>query len=118
MDADTITTDALVIGAGPCGLFAVFELGLLDIKCEVIDILDRAGGQCAELYPEKPIYDIPALAIVTGQELVDRLLGQIKPLVGLEHAVRVGHGDFAGGDHTPSISYNARSCPEVGMGYL
>jgi thioredoxin reductase (NADPH) len=79
MDADTITTDALVIGAGPCGLFAVFELGLLDIKCEVIDILDRAGGQCAELYPEKPIYDIPALPIVTGQELVDRLLEQIKP---------------------------------------
>jgi thioredoxin reductase (NADPH) len=79
MDADTITTDALIIGAGPCGLFAVFELGLLDIKCEVIDILDRAGGQCAELYPEKPIYDIPALPIVTGQELVDRLLEQIKP---------------------------------------
>src|SRR5215207_2633044 len=79
MDDDTITTDALIIGAGPCGLFAVFELGLLDIKCEVIDILDRAGGQCAELYPEKPIYDIPALPIVTGQELVDRLLEQIKP---------------------------------------
>ena len=79
MDDDTISTDALIIGAGPCGLFAVFELGLLDIKCEVIDILDRAGGQCAELYPEKPIYDIPALPIVTGQELVDRLLGQIKP---------------------------------------
>jgi thioredoxin reductase (NADPH) len=79
MDADTITTDALIIGAGPCGLFSVFELGLLDIKCEVIDILDRAGGQCAELYPEKPIYDIPALPIVTGQELVDRLLEQIKP---------------------------------------
>src|SRR5215218_11353966 len=79
MDADTITTDALIIGAGPCGLFAVFELGLLDIKCEVIDILDRAGGQCAELYPEKPIYDIPGLPIVTGQELVNRLLEQIKP---------------------------------------
>src|SRR5215212_4812668 len=79
MDDDTITTDALIIGAGPCGLFAVFELGLLDIKCEVIDILDRAGGQCAELYPEKPIYDIPALPIVMGQELVDRLLEQIKP---------------------------------------
>jgi thioredoxin reductase (NADPH) len=79
MDDDTITTDALIIGAGPCGLFAVFELGLLDINCEVIDILDRAGGQCAELYPEKPIYDIPALPVVTGQELVDRLLEQIKP---------------------------------------
>jgi thioredoxin reductase (NADPH) len=79
MNADTITTDAVIIGAGPCGLFAVFELGLLDIKCEVIDILDRAGGQCAELYPEKPIYDIPALPIVTGHELVNRLMEQIKP---------------------------------------
>jgi thioredoxin reductase (NADPH) len=79
MNAEAITTDAVIIGAGPCGLFAVFELGLLDIKCEVIDILDRAGGQCAELYPEKPIYDIPALPIVTGQELVVRLLEQVKP---------------------------------------
>jgi thioredoxin reductase (NADPH) len=71
--------DALIIGAGPVGLFAVFELGLLNIKCHVIDILDRAGGQCAELYPEKPIYDIPAYPIITGQELTNRLLEQIKP---------------------------------------
>ena len=77
--SDVITTDAVIIGAGPCGLFAVFELGLLDIKCHVIDILDRAGGQCAELYPEKPIYDIPALPIVTGAELTHRLMEQIKP---------------------------------------
>lgn len=77
--ASPIQTDAIIIGAGPVGLFAVFELGLLDIKAHVIDILDRAGGQCAELYPEKPIYDIPALPIVTGQELTDRLLEQIKP---------------------------------------
>jgi thioredoxin reductase (NADPH) len=74
-----IETDALIIGAGPVGLFAVFELGLLDVKAHVIDILDKPGGQCAELYPEKPIYDIPALPIVTGQELTDRLLEQIKP---------------------------------------
>ena len=74
-----IETDALIIGAGPCGLFAVFELGLLDIKCHLIDILDKIGGQCSELYPEKPIYDIPALPIVTGQELTDRLIAQIKP---------------------------------------
>lgn len=74
-----VETDALIIGAGPCGLFAVFELGLLDIRCHVVDILDRAGGQCAELYPEKPIYDIPALPVVTGQELTDRLLEQIRP---------------------------------------
>ncbi|HUR43147.1 MAG TPA: NAD(P)/FAD-dependent oxidoreductase, partial [Aestuariivirga sp.] len=77
--SSVITTDAVIIGAGPCGLFAVFELGLLDIKCHVIDILDRAGGQCAELYPEKPIYDIPALTIVTGAELTHRLLEQAKP---------------------------------------
>ncbi len=61
------------------GLFAVFELGLLDIKAHLIDILDRPGGQCTELYPEKPIYDIPGLPIVTGQELTDRLMQQIKP---------------------------------------
>ncbi|MEO0673138.1 MAG: NAD(P)/FAD-dependent oxidoreductase, partial [Pseudomonadota bacterium] len=74
-----IETDALIIGGGPVGLFAVFELGLLDIRAHVVDILDKPGGQCAELYPEKPIYDIPALPIVTGQELTDRLLEQIKP---------------------------------------
>ncbi len=72
-------TDAIIIGAGPVGLFAVFELGLLDIKAHLIDILDRPGGQCAELYPEKPIYDIPALPIVTGQQLTDQLMEQIKP---------------------------------------
>jgi thioredoxin reductase (NADPH) len=76
---EPIEIDAVVIGAGPVGLFAVFELGLVDIKCCVIDILDKPGGQCAELYPEKPIYDIPGLPIVTGQELTDRLMEQIKP---------------------------------------
>jgi thioredoxin reductase (NADPH) len=79
MNDEVISTDAVVIGAGPCGLFAVFELGLLDIKCHVVDILDRPGGQCTELYPEKPIYDIPALPVVTGQELTNRLMEQIKP---------------------------------------
>ena len=82
--ADT-ETDAVIIGAGPCGLFAVFELGLLDIQAHVIDILDRPGGQCAELYPEKPIYDVPGLPIVTGQELTDRLLEQIKPFAPTFH---------------------------------
>lgn len=75
----THQTDAIIIGAGPVGLFAVFELGLLDIKAHLIDILDRPGGQCAELYPEKPIYDIPALPVVTGQQLTDQLMEQIKP---------------------------------------
>ena len=79
MTESIIKTDAVIIGAGPVGIFAVFELGLVDIKCHVIDILDRAGGQCTELYPEKPIYDIPGLAIVTGQELTDKLMDQIKP---------------------------------------
>jgi thioredoxin reductase (NADPH) len=79
MSNEIISTDAVIVGAGPCGLFAVFELGLLDIRCQVIDILDRPGGQCAELYPEKPIYDIPALQIVTGAELTTRLLDQAKP---------------------------------------
>ncbi len=77
--SDINKTDAIIIGAGPVGLFAVFELGLLDIKSELIDILDKPGGQCAELYPEKPIYDIPGLPIVTGQELTDNLMEQIKP---------------------------------------
>src|SRR3989337_1427264 len=79
MSDNVIKTDAVIIGAGPVGLFAVFELGLVDIKAHVIDILGKPGGQCAELYPEKPIYDIPALPIVTGQELTDRLMEQIKP---------------------------------------
>ena len=72
-------TDVIIIGAGPVGLFAVFELGLLDMKAHLVDILDKPGGQCAELYPEKPIYDIPALPICTGQELTDALLQQIAP---------------------------------------
>lgn len=72
-------TDVIILGAGPVGLFAVFELGLLDLKAHVVDVLDRPGGQCAELYPEKPIYDIPGLPVVTGQELTDRLMQQIKP---------------------------------------
>ena len=76
---ETIKTDVVIVGAGPVGLFAVFELGLLDIKAHLIDILDRPGGQCAELYPEKPIYDIPGFPMVTGQGLVDNLMKQIAP---------------------------------------
>jgi thioredoxin reductase (NADPH) len=77
--SEPIKTDVLIIGAGPCGLFAVFELGLLDMKAHLVDILDRPGGQCAELYPEKPIYDIPALPYVTGEGLTKALMEQIKP---------------------------------------
>lgn len=75
----TIKTDVLIIGAGPCGLFQVFELGLLNISAHVIDSLPQIGGQCAELYPDKPIYDIPALPSVGAQELIDRLMQQIEP---------------------------------------
>ena len=76
---DHIETDVVIIGAGPVGLFAVFELGLLDIKAHLIDILPKVGGQCAELYPEKPIYDIPGFPFITGQGLVDNLMAQIAP---------------------------------------
>jgi thioredoxin reductase (NADPH) len=74
-----IETDAVIIGAGPVGLFQVFELGLLEIKAHVIDSLAHPGGQCVELYPDKPIYDIPAVPVCTGQELTDNLLKQIEP---------------------------------------
>jgi len=77
--SETIKTDVLIIGAGPVGLFAVFELGLLDIKAHLVDILDKVGGQCAELYPEKPIYDIPGIPYITGHGLSDALMQQIKP---------------------------------------
>ena len=77
--AGAIDTDAVIIGAGPVGLFQVFELGLLEIKAHVIDSLPAVGGQCVELYPDKPIYDIPAVPVCTGQELTDNLLKQIAP---------------------------------------
>jgi thioredoxin reductase (NADPH) len=84
-----IVTDVVVVGAGPVGLFAVFELGLLDLKCHLIDILDRPGGQCTELYPEKPIYDIPGFPVVTGQQLVDNLMQQIAPFTPEFHLNRM-----------------------------
>ncbi len=72
-------TDVLIVGAGPVGLFAAFQAGVLGLKCELIDVLDRAGGQCTELYPEKPIYDIPAVPGCLAQDLVDRLMEQCAP---------------------------------------
>jgi thioredoxin reductase (NADPH) len=77
--AAAIQTECVIVGAGPVGLFAVFELGLLGMKCEIVDSLPHPGGQCTELYPDKPIYDIPALPVCGAQELIDRLLQQIKP---------------------------------------
>jgi thioredoxin reductase (NADPH) len=78
-DNKAIESDVVIIGAGPCGLFQVFELGLLGITANVIDSLNHVGGQCSELYPDKPIYDIPAIPVCSGQELIDRLMEQIKP---------------------------------------
>ena len=79
MTVETIETDAVIVGAGPVGLFQVFELGLLEIKAHIIDSLAYPGGQCIELYPDKPIYDIPAVPVCTGKELTDNLLKQIEP---------------------------------------
>jgi thioredoxin reductase (NADPH) len=83
--ASALETDALIIGAGPAGLFQVFELGLLGIKSHIVDTLRHPGGQCAELYPDKPIYDIPALPVCGAQELVDRLMQQIAPMAPVFH---------------------------------
>ena len=74
-----IKTDIIIIGAGPCGLFSVFEAGLLKMKCHLIDSLPIPGGQCAEIYPKKPIYDIPAYPEILAEELVENLMKQIKP---------------------------------------
>jgi thioredoxin reductase (NADPH) len=89
---NNLETDVVIIGAGPIGLFAVFELGLLDLSAHLVDILDRPGGQCTELYPEKPIYDIPGLPFVTGQELTDRLMEQIKPFKPAFHFSQMASG--------------------------
>ena len=79
MSQEPKNIDALIIGAGPCGLFQVFELGLLGINSIIIDSMDKIGGQCSELYPDKPIYDIPGIPVCSAEELVDNLLKQIEP---------------------------------------
>jgi thioredoxin reductase (NADPH) len=100
-----IEADAVVIGAGPVGLFQIFELGLLEIKAHLIDTLPYPGGQCIELYPDKPIYDIPAVPMCTGRELTENLLKQIEPFGATFHfgqevtAVRKAEGDAAGRFH-------------------
>src|ERR1700754_4199481 len=72
-------TDVLIVGAGPVGLFAAFEAGVIGLSCQIVDNIDQAGGQCIELYPDKPIYDIPAIPSCTARELIERLAEQIKP---------------------------------------
>ena len=74
-----IKTDALIIGAGPTGLFTAHQLKLIGLNCEIVDNLDKIGGQCIELYPDKPIYDIPAIPACTGEELTNNLIEQLKP---------------------------------------
>ncbi len=88
-EASVIEKDVVIIGAGPVGLFAVFELGLLDLSAAVVDILDKPGGQCAELYPEKPIYDIPGYPVITGDGLTQKLLEQIAPFKPSLHLSRM-----------------------------
>jgi len=83
--SESIQTEVVIVGAGPCGLFQVFELGLLGMRAHVLDSLQAPGGQCTELYPDKPIYDIPALPVCGAQELVDRLMQQIKPFEPVFH---------------------------------
>ena len=74
-----IKTDVVIIGAGPTGLFCAHQIGIIGLKCELVDNLDKIGGQCIELYPDKPIYDIPAVPECTGEELTNNLVQQIKP---------------------------------------
>jgi thioredoxin reductase (NADPH) len=88
IEAGAIETNAVIVGAGPVGLFQVFELGLLEIKAHIVDSLPYPGGQCIELYPDKPIYDIPAVPVCTGKELTDNLLKQIEPFGATFH---LGH---------------------------
>ena len=92
-----IETDAVIVGAGPVGLFQVFELGLLEIKAHIIDSLPYPGGQCIELYPDKPIYDIPAVPVCTGKELTDNLLKQIEPFGATFHLGPGSHGGAEAG---------------------
>ena len=79
MSQEPKNIDALIVGAGPCGIFQIFELGLLGIDSVIIDSMEKIGGQCSELYPDKPIYDIPGIPVCSAQELVDNLMEQIEP---------------------------------------
>ncbi len=101
MDGTMVRTDVAIIGAGPVGLFAVFQCGMLGMRCHVLDILDRPGGQCAALYPEKPIYDIPGYPEIAAADLIDRLMDQAAPFrpeyhlgFGVDSLTRLPDGRF------------------------
>src|SRR5580704_15750900 len=98
MESLTHTTDVAIIGAGPVGLFAVFECGMLDMRCHVLDALDMAGGQCAALYPQKPIYDIPGYPRIDAAALVDRLVEQAAPFAPVYHLGHAVTGLYAAPD--------------------
>lgn len=118
-----IQTEALIIGAGPVGLFQVFELGLLGIKAHVVDSLPAVGGQCVELYPDKPIYDIPAVPVCSGQELTDNLMAQIAPFGATFHlkqrvtkVEKRGDRDFVVETHTGTVFHAGCVILAAGMG--
>jgi thioredoxin reductase (NADPH) len=118
-----IQTEALIIGAGPVGLFQVFELGLLGIRSHVVDALPAVGGQCVELYPDKPIYDIPAVPVCSGQELTDNLMAQLRPFDPTFHmgqrVMKVdkrGDRDFVVETHTGQIFHAGCVLLAAGMG--
>src|SRR5580704_16040373 len=98
MDTAPQQTDVAIIGAGPVGLFAVFECGMLDMRCHVFDALDMTGGQCAALYPEKPIYDIPGYPRIDAALLIDRLLEQAAPFAPTYHLGQAVTGLERAGD--------------------
>lgn len=109
-----INTDVVIVGAGPCGLFQVFELGLLGLKAELVDSIRQPGGQCSELYPDKPIYDIPGIPVCTGDELTESLLKQIEPFgaglhLGQEVAVVKPEDDGFFVETDKGIQFNAKA---------
>lgn len=110
---DVQTTDMVIIGAGPVGLFAVFEAGLLNMRCHVIDNLDRLGGQCIELYPDKPIFDIPGIPRCTGEELIERLQEQIKPFEPVIHLGQQAESLVRTEDGRWRVTTNAGTCLEA-----
>lgn len=101
----TIQTDAVIVGAGPVGLFQAFQLGLQDIRCHIVDALPHVGGQCVELYGDKPIYDIPGIPLCTGRELVEQLQQQIKPFAPTLHL----HQEVVSVERLPSGEFDVRT---------